>query len=230
MGPYAETARTNNRIARSIGEDADGLTALAALGLDVVRVAVTGAAPFAAEVIEFRGALGLDLNEVDGMSETKGLATVNPRGALRLGTVGVAPPGVEVALSDTGEVLIRGPVITRGYRNRADATADAIDADGRLHSGDVGAIDEDGYLRIVDRIKELIIDATGKNMSSANIDPEGACRPLRRRHVRRGGPHRLLPRTARPLHLPDLDHATSHAARDATRELPKYLVLKPYWK
>lgn len=153
-----------------LGEDADGPTALAALGLDAVRVAVTGAAPCPAEVVEFWGGLGLDLCEVYGMSETTGVATVNPRGALRPGTVGVALPGVEVALSDAGEVLMRGPVIMRGYRSRPDATAETIDADGWLHSGDVGVIDEDGYLRIVDRIKELIISAAGKNMSPANIE------------------------------------------------------------
>jgi long-chain acyl-CoA synthetase len=104
------------------------------------------------------------------MSETTGVATVNPPDAIRAGTVGVALPGVEVALSDTGEVLMRGPVIMRGYRNRPNATAEAIDADGWMHSGDVGVIDEDGYLRIVDRIKELIISAAGKNMSPANIE------------------------------------------------------------
>jgi long-subunit acyl-CoA synthetase (AMP-forming) len=104
------------------------------------------------------------------MSETTGVATVNPPHALRPSTVGVALPGVEVALSDTGEVLMRGPVIMRGYRNRPGATAEAINADGWMHSGDVGVIDDDGYLRIVDRIKELIISAAGKNMSPANIE------------------------------------------------------------
>jgi len=152
-----------------LGENPDGPTALAALGLDAVRVAITGAAPCPAEVIEFWGALGLPLREVYGMSETTGVATVNPPGALRAGTVGVALPGVEVALSDIGEVLMRGPVIMRGYRNLPDATAVAISDDGWLHSGDVGVID-DGYLRIVDRIKELIISAAGKNMSPANIE------------------------------------------------------------
>jgi long-chain acyl-CoA synthetase len=153
-----------------LGEDPDGPTALAALGLDEVRVAITGAAPCPAEVIEFWGALGVAVCEVYGMSETTGVATVNPPGALRPGTVGVPLPGVEVALSDAGEVLMRGPVIMRGYRNRPDATAEAIDADGWMHSGDVGVIDDDGYLKIVDRIKELIISAGGKNMSPANIE------------------------------------------------------------
>jgi long-chain acyl-CoA synthetase len=153
-----------------LGEDADGPTALRALGLDAVRVAITGAAPCPAEVIEFWGGLGLPLSEVYGMSETTGVATVNPPGALRPGTVGTALPGVEVALSESGEILMRGPVIMRRYRNRPSATAEAIDADGWMHSGDVGVIDDDGYLKIVDRIKELIISAAGKNMSPANIE------------------------------------------------------------
>jgi long-subunit acyl-CoA synthetase (AMP-forming) len=154
----------------TLGEDPDGPTALAAVGLDAVRTAITGAAPCPAEVIEFWRARGLPVCEVYGMSETTGVATVNPPDAIRAGTVGVALPGVEVALSDTGEILMRGPVIMRGYRNRPDATAEAIDADGWMHSGDVGVIDDDGYLKIVDRIKELIISAAGKNMSPANIE------------------------------------------------------------
>ena len=153
-----------------LGDQPDGTAALAALGLDDVRVAITGAAPCPAEVLEFFHQLGLPLSEVYGMSETTGVATVNAPGAVRIGTVGRALPGVEVALSEAGEVLIRGPVVMRGYRNRPDATEEALDAGGWMHSGDVGAFDDDGYLRIVDRIKELIINAAGKNMSPANIE------------------------------------------------------------
>jgi long-chain acyl-CoA synthetase len=154
----------------TLGDEPDGETALHALGLDEVHVALTGAAPCPAEVTEFWHGLGLPLYEVYGMSETTGVATVNAPGAVRIGTVGRALPGVEVELSDTGEVLMRGPVVMRGYRNRPDATAEALDAGGWMHSGDVGAFDDDGYLRIVDRIKELIISATGKNMSPVNIE------------------------------------------------------------
>jgi long-chain acyl-CoA synthetase len=145
-------------------------TTLDALGLDQVTVAMTGAAPCPAEVIEHWQTLGLPLYEVYGMSETTGVATVNAPGAVRSGTVGRALPGVEVALSAAGEVLMRGPVVMRGYHNRPDATSEALDGDGWMHSGDVGAFDDDGYLRIVDRIKELIISAAGKNMSPANIE------------------------------------------------------------
>jgi long-subunit acyl-CoA synthetase (AMP-forming) len=153
-----------------LGEHQDAATALAALGLDDVRVAITGAAPCPAEVIEFWHGLGLPLYEVYGMSETTGVATVNAPGAVRIGTVGRPLPGVDVTLSDAGEVLMRGPVVMRGYRNRPEATAEALDAEGWMHSGDVGVVDADGYLRIVDRIKELIISAAGKNMSPANIE------------------------------------------------------------
>jgi long-subunit acyl-CoA synthetase (AMP-forming) len=104
------------------------------------------------------------------MSETTGVATVNSPDGARIGTVGRALPGVEVVLSDAGEVLMRGPVVMRGYRNRPEDTAQALDDDGWMHSGDVGAFDDDGYLRIVDRIKELIISAAGKNMSPTNIE------------------------------------------------------------
>ena len=153
-----------------LGDHPDGAAALEALGLDEVRVAITGAAPCPAEVTEFWNGLGLPLCEVYGMSETTGVATVNAPDAVRIGTVGRALPGVEVALSDAGEVLMRGPVVMPGYRNRPDATSEALDADGWLHSGDIGVFDDDGYLRIVDRIKELIINAAGKNMSPANIE------------------------------------------------------------
>ena len=153
-----------------LGDRPDGPTALASLGLDGVGVALTGAAPCPAEVLEFWHGVGLPLCEVYGMSETTGVATVNPPDAVRIGTVGRPLPGVEVALSDVGEVLMRGPVVMRGYRNRPDATAMALDAGGWMHSGDIGVFDDDGYLRIVDRIKELIISAAGKNMSPANIE------------------------------------------------------------
>ena len=108
--------------------------------------------------------------EVYGLSETTGVATANGPLANRIGTAGTALRGVEVRLSEEGEVLVRGPVVFAGYRNLPETTAEAIDAAGWLHTGDVGVLDADGYLRIVDRIKELIINASGKNMSPANIE------------------------------------------------------------
>ena len=152
------------------GTHPNGSEVLTSLGLDQIRVAVVGAASCPPEVVRFWHRLGLPLNEVYGLSETTAVATTNPPDDIRPGTVGTALPGVEIKLSDTGEILIRGKVIMRGYRNQPEATAQAIDADGWLHTGDVGELDDDGYLRIVDRIKELIINAAGKNMSPTNIE------------------------------------------------------------
>jgi long-subunit acyl-CoA synthetase (AMP-forming) len=140
------------------------------LGLDRAVLGVTGAAPCPYEVIEFFHAIGIHLAEVYGLSEASGVGTHNRVGQERIGTVGPPMAGVELRLADDGEVLIRGAAIMAGYRNRPDATAEAIDGDGWLHTGDVGSVDEEGFLRIVDRKKELIINAAGKNMSPANIE------------------------------------------------------------
>jgi long-chain acyl-CoA synthetase len=140
------------------------------LGLDQVESVNVGAAPTPREVIEFFHAIGVPLAELWGMSETTGYGTCNPPDRIKIGTVGPVSPGVEIKLADDGEVLIRGPVVTSGYRNQPDKTREAIDDEGWLHTGDVGEFDEDGYLKIVDRKKELIINAAGKNMSPANIE------------------------------------------------------------
>jgi len=140
------------------------------LGLDQVVAVNVGAAPTPADVLEFFHALGIELAELWGMSETCGLGTVNRPGAVKIGTVGPPAPGVEVKLAKDGEVLCRGEFVMLGYRNDPAKTADAIDSDGWLHTGDIGEIDADGYLKIVDRKKELIINAAGKNMSPANIE------------------------------------------------------------
>jgi long-chain acyl-CoA synthetase len=140
------------------------------LGLEQIESINVGAAPTPREVIEFFHAIGVPLAELWGMSETTGYGACNPPDKIKIGTVGPPAPGVEIKLADDGEVLIRGPVITPGYRNHPEQTAEAIDADGWLHTGDVGEFDEDGYLKIVDRKKELIINAAGKNMSPANIE------------------------------------------------------------
>jgi long-subunit acyl-CoA synthetase (AMP-forming) len=140
------------------------------LGLSEVITVNVGAAPTPPDVIEFFHALGIELAELWGMSETCGAGTVNRPGAVKIGTVGPPSPGVEARLADDGELLVRGACVMRGYRGRPEQTAAAIDADGWLHTGDVAEIDADGYVRIVDRKKELIINAAGKNMSPANIE------------------------------------------------------------
>jgi long-subunit acyl-CoA synthetase (AMP-forming) len=140
------------------------------LGLGAARAVSTGAAPTPIEVLEFFHAIGLPVGEIWGMSETCGGGCANPTGRMKLGTVGPPAPGIEIRLADDGEVLVRSETVMLGYRNRPDKTAEAIDEDGWLHTGDIGAFDEDGYLRIVDRKKEIIINAAGKNMSPANIE------------------------------------------------------------
>ncbi len=140
------------------------------LGLDQVVAVNVGAAPTPVDVLEFFHALGIELAELWGMSETCGFGTCNRPGAVKIGTVGPPSPGVEVKLADDGELLVRGQFMMLGYRNAPDKTAAAIDSGGWLHTGDIAQIDEDGYVKIVDRKKEIIINAAGKNMSPANIE------------------------------------------------------------
>jgi len=143
----------------------------AKMGLDRVKVAATGASAIAPDALAFMLGLGIPVLEVWGMSETSAVVTMNPPDAIRIGTVGkVVPGGTEISLAEDGELLVRGPLVMRGYRNDPTRTAEAIDAEGWMHTGDVATIDDDGYVRIVDRKKELIINAAGKNMSPQNIE------------------------------------------------------------
>ncbi len=142
----------------------------AMLGLDQVEALNVGAAPTPVEVLEFMHAIGLPLGELWGMSETCGAGAVNPPDKIKIGTVGPPAPGIEIKLDTDGEVLVKGGVVMKGYRNLPDKTAETFNEDGWLRTGDIGEFDEDGYLKIVDRKKELIINAAGKNMSPANIE------------------------------------------------------------
>ena len=161
-------AELAEEVAAADAEIFAGLRAM--LGLDQVEAINVGAAPTPVEVLEFFHAIGLPLAELWGMSETCGAGTVNPREKIKIGTVGPPAPGVQVKLDADGEVLVKSDVVMLGYRNLPDKTAEAFTAEGWLRTGDVGEFDEDGYLRIVDRKKELIISAGGKNMSPANIE------------------------------------------------------------
>ncbi len=140
------------------------------LGLDQIEAINVGAAPTPLEVLEFFHALGLPLAELWGMSETCGAGAVNPPAKIKLGTVGPPAPGIQIKLAEDGEVLVKSDVVMVGYRNLPEKTSESFTDDGWLRTGDVGSFDEDGYLKIVDRKKELIINAAGKNMSPANIE------------------------------------------------------------
>jgi len=139
------------------------------VGLDAAQFAITGAAPIPVEVIEFFRGLGVPFAEVYGMSENTGAMTLDVH-RVKPGTVGRPVPGVELKIAEDGEVLCRGEIVFRGYLDDAERTAEALDDDGWLHTGDIGVLDEEGYVRIVDRKKELIITAGGKNVSPANLE------------------------------------------------------------
>ncbi len=142
----------------------------AMLGLDQVIWAGSASAPMPLEVTRFFAGLGLPIYDIWGMTETCGGATACGPGAFKLGTVGRAYPGIELRIADDGELLARGPIMTAGYHRRPEATADLIDAEGWLHTGDIAAIDDDGFVSIVDRKKELIITSAGKNIAPSNIE------------------------------------------------------------
>ncbi len=149
----------------------------ALVGLDAVEYAITGAAPIPAELISWYRAIGVPLSEIYGMSESTGPMTWEPT-RVKAGTVGVAFPGTDCFLADDGEVCIRGGNVFLGYLDDPEKTAEALDPDGTLHSGDIGEFDDEGYLRIIDRKKELIITAGGKNISPANLEAELKMIPL----------------------------------------------------
>jgi long-chain acyl-CoA synthetase len=161
--PTGELAAAYEKVAPALAE------VRARIGLDECRMAITGAAPIPREILEFFRALGVPLSEIYGLSETTGPMTWTPF-RVKVGTVGPALPGVEVRLDDDGEVCCRGGNVFRGYLNAPDKTAEVLDDDGWFRSGDIGVLDDDGYLTIVDRKKELIITAGGKNISPANLE------------------------------------------------------------
>jgi long-chain acyl-CoA synthetase len=156
------------RVAEADREIFAGLRSM--LGLDQVKAIHVGAAPTPVEVLEFFHAIGLPLAELWGMSETCGAGAANPPEKIKIGTVGPPAPGVEIKLAEDGEVLIRSDVVMLGYRNLPDKTAEVMTDDGFLRTGDIGVLDADDYLTIVDRKKEIIINAAGKNMSPANVE------------------------------------------------------------
>ncbi len=148
------------------------------IGLDAIRVASSGAAPIAPELIEWFYAIGVPIAEVYGQSEDTGPTSWNRIDRIRIGTVGQPIPGVEVRLAEDGELLVRGGNVTAGYYKEPELTRETFDEEGWLHSGDVATIDADGYIRIVDRKKEIIITAGGKNIAPSNIENMLKQKPL----------------------------------------------------
>ncbi|MCI2416709.1 long-chain fatty acid--CoA ligase [Saccharopolyspora sp. K220] len=150
----------------------------ARIGLDRAAWPSSGAAPIDASVLEFFSTVGVDIFELWGMTETTGCVTTNHAGAHRLGTVGRAVPGVEVRTAADGEILVRGPLVCAGYLEPDGAIRPAVDADGWLRTGDIGALDADGFLTITDRKKELIISAGGKNIAPTAVENALKAHPL----------------------------------------------------
>jgi long-chain acyl-CoA synthetase len=142
------------------------------IGVHRTRFAVTGAAPIAPELIRWYHALGVQLYELWGMTETTGGGTTNLPGAVKLGTIGCATPACAVKLAEDGEILARGPNVFMGYLNQDEKTRETIDPDGWLHTGDVGTLDDQGFFRIVDRKKDIIITAGGKNITPSELENE----------------------------------------------------------
>jgi long-chain acyl-CoA synthetase len=148
------------------------------LGMGEVQIAVSAAAPLPPDVGDFFAGLGLRILDVYGMTETTGAFTNNTPDAFKLGTVGRPAPGIEVRIAEDGEILTRGPLNTPGYLNLPEQSAELIDADGWLHTGDIGVIDTDGFVSVVDRKKELIITAGGENVSPAAAENLLVAHPL----------------------------------------------------
>ncbi|HEY8524973.1 MAG TPA: AMP-binding protein [Acidimicrobiales bacterium] len=140
------------------------------IGMSRIRVALSGAAPIAPQVLEYFWALGVPVLEGYGMTENTAQATITPADDVRIGKVGVAVPDCEVRIATDGEILTRGPGTFVGYHRDPEATAAAIDAEGWLHTGDIGELDADGFLTITDRKKDIIITAGGKNISPSEIE------------------------------------------------------------
>src|SRR6202166_4444008 len=140
------------------------------LGLDRCRIAFTGAAPIAPDLIRWYLALGIDMREVYGQTENCGVATLMPADRIKLGSIGKAAPWGEVRISPEGEILIKGDYLFMGYLNQPEKTAETIDAKGWLHTGDVGSMDNEGFVKISDRMKDIIITAGGKNITPSEIE------------------------------------------------------------
>ncbi|MEN3309639.1 MAG: long-chain acyl-CoA synthetase [Micromonosporaceae bacterium] len=142
------------------------------------RDAISGGAPLGVRLAHFFRGIGVTVYEGYGLTETSPAVAVNLQTAIRIGTVGRPLPGVTVRIDDDGEILVKGDIVFRGYWNHADATAEVLDGDGWFHSGDLGVLDDDGFLRITGRKKEIIVTAAGKNVAPAVLEDRVRAHPL----------------------------------------------------
>ncbi|GAB3480640.1 AMP-dependent synthetase/ligase [Amycolatopsis cihanbeyliensis] len=162
------------------------------LGMVRVRTAISGAAPIAPQVLEYLWAIGITVREGYGQTENTAICTLTPVGDVRLGAVGVPLSGVELRIAGDGEILTRSAGVFQGYLDDPHATSSTIDEYGWLHTGDVGELDEDGYLRITDRKKDIIITAGGKNVSPSEIENRLKVSPYLREAVVLGDRRKYL--------------------------------------
>jgi long-chain acyl-CoA synthetase len=162
------------------------------IGMARVRSALSGAAPVSPQVLEFFWALGVPVLEGYGMTENTAQGTITPPDDVRIGKVGRPVPDCEVRIADDGEILTRGPGTFLGYLKNPEATAEVVDADGWLHTGDIGELDDDGYLTITDRKKDIIITAGGKNVSPSEIENRLKVSPFVREAVVIGDQRKYL--------------------------------------
>jgi long-chain acyl-CoA synthetase len=174
------------------------------------RFAVSGGAPLARDVAEFFWSAGMPIYEGYGLTETSPIISANGPGGVKMGTVGRVVPGVEVKIAADGEILARGPNVMQGYWNMPQETAEAIDADGWFHTGDIGELDAEGFLRITDRKKELIVNAYGKNIAPAPLENELKSSPFIGQAVVIGDRRKFLS----ALLVPEFDHLKAWAARN----------------
>lgn len=162
------------------------------LGLARVRVAVSGAAPIAPQVLEYFWSLGVAVREGYGQTENTALATYTPRDQVHIGKVGKAVPGVEIKIAEDGEIYTRSDAVFQGYFKNEEATRETVDADGWLHTGDVGELDDEGFLTITDRKKDIIITAGGKNISPSEIENKLKVSPFIREAIVIGDQRKYL--------------------------------------
>jgi len=164
------TGRPVSSLSRSLANKLVISKIKSALGLDEMQVALSGAAPISVSTLEFFASIGLSISEGYGMTETTAFASVQPRGRVKFGTIGTPLPGVEVMIADDGEIMLRGINMVKGYHRLPEKTAELYNEEGWMHTGDLGAIDQDGYISITGRKKDLIITAGGKNVAPSEME------------------------------------------------------------